>query len=90
MTDACAQAVVWIGVAGVVPREGCELLSAGEGAFVNFLTLARSEAEYRAKVVGALLHYRLELLEVEDVRVLSASDKPSEDILAIATDLELN
>ncbi len=90
MAEASDQAVVWIGVAGVVPREGCELLSAGEGAFINFLTLASSEAEYRAKVVGALVYYRLELLEFEDVRALSQSDRPSEDILAIAAELELN
>jgi len=90
MTEAGTQAVVWIGVAGVVPREGCELLSAGEGAFVNFLTLASSEAEFRAKVVGALIYYRLELLEFKDVRAMSESDRPSEDILGIAAELELN
>ena len=82
------QTVVWIGVAGVVPRNGCELLSADEGAYINFLTLASGEAEYRAKVVGALDHYRLELLEFEDIRPLSESDEPSEDILAIAAELE--
>jgi hypothetical protein len=52
--------VVWIGVVGVVPQEGCELLAPHEGAFVNFLTLASSDSEYRAKVSGALSSYSLD------------------------------
>jgi hypothetical protein len=52
---------VWIAVVGVVPREGCELLEADEGAYINFLTLAGSETECRANVSGALSYYRLEL-----------------------------
>ena len=79
---------VWIGVAGVVPRSGCELLSIDKGAYVNFLTLANNEAEYRAKVAGALRHYCLELVEFEDVRPFSASDNPSEEILSIAEELQ--
>ena len=85
-----AEVKVWIGVVGVIPREGCELLSPDKGAFVNFLTLASSDSEYRAKVTGALSHYRLELLEFEDVRPLSVSDMPSKEILAIAAELEEN
>ena len=88
MAEPVIQARVWIGVAGVVPRDGCDLLSAQEGAFVNFLTLASSESEYRAKVSGALSHYHLELLEFQEVRPLSESDNPSQDILAIAAELE--
>jgi hypothetical protein len=88
MAELAVQAVVWIGVAGVVPREGCGLLSAHEGAFINFLTLASSESEYRAEVSGALSHYGLELLEFQDVRPFSYSDNPSQDILAIAAELE--
>jgi len=81
-------AVVWIGVVGVVPREGCDLLSPDKGAFVNFLTLATSEPEYRAKVVGALSDYRLDLVEFQDVRPFSRSEEPSEEILLIAAELE--
>ena len=66
------------------------MLSPQTGAFVNFLTLATSESEYRAKVVGALSHYRLDLLEFQNVRPLSASDEPSAEILAIAAELEEN
>ncbi len=59
MGSEATDAVVWIGMVGMVPREGCELLSPDEGAYVNFLTLASSDSEYRAKVMGALSHYRV-------------------------------
>lgn len=85
-----ADAVVWIGVVGVVPRVGCELIPPDEGAYTNFLTLARSEAEYRAKAIGALSYYQLDLLEFENVRPFSQSDDPSEEIMAIAAELETN
>jgi hypothetical protein len=88
MQPDAADEVVWIGVVGVVPREGCELLSPDEGAYTNFLTLARGDSEYRAKVIGALFYYQLELLEFENVRPFSWSDTPSEEILAIAVKLE--
>src|SRR3954471_20075010 len=81
---------VWIGLVGVIPREGCQLLPANEGAFVNFLTLATNESEYRAKVTGALFHYCLELLEIEEVRPFSPDEKPSSEILSIAAELEKN
>jgi len=88
MESDATDAVVWIGIVGIVPREGCELLSPAEGAYVNFLTLANSDSEYRAKVKGVLSFYRVELLEFENVRPLSAFDSPSEEILAIAAELE--
>ncbi|HJT68797.1 MAG TPA: hypothetical protein VJ731_01285 [Terriglobales bacterium] len=85
-----SEAVVWIGVVGVVARTGCELISPDEGAYTNFLTLARSDSEYRAKVIGALSYYQLELLGFENVRPFSESDGSSEEIMAIAAELELN
>ena len=88
MGEKSEQTQVWIAVVGVAPREGCELLSVNEGAYINFLTLASSEAEYRAKVAGALGYYCLELLEFEDVRPFSRSDGSSEEIVLIAEELE--
>ena len=88
MGEKSEQTQVWIAVVEVAPREGCELLSVNEGAFINFLTLARSEAEYRAKVAGALGYYCLELLEFEHVRPFSMSDGSSEEIVSIAEELE--
>jgi hypothetical protein len=88
MAEVKHHAVVWIGVVGVVPQEGCELLSPQKGAFINFLTLARSESEYRAKVLGALSSYRLNAVEFEHVRPFSDSDNPSQEILSIAAELD--
>jgi len=88
--ETVADAVVWIGVVGVVPRLGCELIAPDEGAYTNFLTLARSDSEYRAKVIGALSYYQLELLEFENVRPFSESDGSSEEIVAMAAELEKN
>ena len=88
MAEVTYHAVVWIGVVGVVPQQGCELLAPQDGAFINFLTLASSESEYRAKVSGALSSYRLDPMEFEDVRPFSESDNPSQEILSIAAELE--
>jgi hypothetical protein len=79
---------VWIGVAGVTARIKCELLSEGVGAYINFLTLAANEAEYRAKLAGALDHYELQLFELLNVRPFSRSDGSSEEIQSIAEELE--
>ena len=79
---------VWIGVAGVIPVMGCELLAANEGAYINFLTLATSGSEYRTKLERTLNHYRLQLLELLDVRPFSLSDSSSEEIQTIAKELE--
>ncbi len=81
---------VWIGLAGVIPREGCELLSPHEGAFVSFLTLARSEQEYRAKLTGVLSYYGLELFDLESIEPLSLRIDPPQEIVAIARELEQN
>ena len=69
-------ALVWIGVVGIAPRDGCELLAPNEGAFINFLTLASSDSECRAKVRVALSIIASIRLEFEDVRPLSDSDSP--------------
>jgi hypothetical protein len=70
------------------PVNGVKCYPPNEGAFVNFLTLASSESEYRYKLTGALTHYRLELQGLEDVRPLSESDGASEEIMLIASELE--
>jgi hypothetical protein len=88
MAEVTYNGVVWIGVVGVVPQERCELLAPQEEAFINFLTLASSESEYRAKVSSALSPYRLDPMEFEDVRPFSESDNPSQEILSIAAELE--
>lgn len=86
--DAIPQKRVWIAVAGVVPHDGCELLDLDKGAYVNFLTLAADEAEYRSKLEFTLRDYRLDLLELCDVRPFSLSEDPAEEIVAIADELQ--
>ena len=76
MAELTYHAVVWIGVVGVVHQEGCELLAPQQGAFINFLTLASSEGEYRAKVSGALSSYRLDAMEFEDGRPFRCPTTP--------------
>ena len=49
MAEVTYHAVVWIGAVRVAPQDGCELLAPNEGAFINFLTLASSDSEYRAQ-----------------------------------------
>jgi hypothetical protein len=88
MSRVTSHTQVWIGLARVVPLEWCEMLSPDEGAFVNFLTLASSESEYRYKLTGTLAHYRLDLQGLEDVRPLAESDGASEEIMSIALELE--
>ena len=90
MDSESADAVVWIGLVTVVPREACELLSANKEAYVNFLALAKSDSEYRAKVMGALSYYGLELLQFENTRPLKMTEDLSEDILEIAEELGKN
>jgi hypothetical protein len=88
MADITYHAVVWIGIVDVVPQDGCELIAPDEGAFINFLTLASNDSEFRAKVSCALSSYRLDPLEFGKVRPLSGADNPSQEILSIAAELE--
>jgi hypothetical protein len=81
---------VWIGLAGVIPRGGCDLLSPDQGAFVSFLTLARSEEEYRAKLTVVLNYYGLDLFDLESVEPLSLRIDPPEEIVTSARELEQN
>lgn len=78
---------VWAGLIGVVPREGCTLLTGNDGAYVHVLTFATNEAEYRTKVGAAMNHYCLDITEMEDV-VPFAQLSASEELKALAEELE--
>ncbi len=43
------------------------MLAPGKGAYVNVLTWAESESDYRNKVVPVMKHYGLDVLEMTDV-----------------------
>jgi len=79
---------VWMARIVVVPREGCDLLDAATGAYVNVLTLATNETECRLKIHAAMNDYYLEVLEVENVFSFSESSDASARITAIAQELE--
>lgn len=72
----------------VAPAAECDLLEAGEGAYVNVLTLATGETECRTKVATAMSHYRLQVVDVEDVFLFSEASNVSNELMAIAEELE--
>jgi len=72
----------------VVPREGCDLLEADKGAYVNGLTLAASQAECQTKVIAAMNHYDFEVVKVEDVFLFSDSSNASQTLATIAAELK--
>jgi hypothetical protein len=86
--DQLGKLEVWMARIAVVPREGCDLLKPDKGAYVNVLTLAASRAECHLKVSTAMNDYLLEVLEVEDVSLFSDSSGASEELAAIAQELE--
>jgi len=79
---------VWMARIIVVPREGCGLLGADKGAYVNVLTLATNEVECRTKITAAMNHYEFEVVEVDDVLLFSDSPNTSESLATIADELE--
>ena len=72
----------------VVPREECELLEDGKGAYVNVLTLAMSNTECRNKVRAAMNDYYFEVVTIEDVFLFSDALNVSVELTAIAEELE--
>jgi hypothetical protein len=57
---------IWIGLAEVVPSEGCRLLGEAQGAFVNVLAWAISGRDFYAKVDKAVAGLELKLTDLED------------------------
>jgi hypothetical protein len=58
---------IWIGMAEVRPFEDSKLLEGASGAFVNVLTWAATEDEFRAKARTLMDHLHLDLTEIEHV-----------------------
>ncbi|MGO9084479.1 MAG: hypothetical protein ACLQBK_04570 [Candidatus Sulfotelmatobacter sp.] len=72
----------------VAPSEECDLLEGDKGAYVNVLTLATNETECRTKVAAAMDHYRLQVVDVEDVFLFSDASNVSDELIVIAEELE--
>ncbi len=62
---------IWIGLVGVTPQPGNNLLGDAKGAYVNVLASATSAAKYTTKVKGALKEIGLNLIEIDDLEPLS-------------------
>jgi hypothetical protein len=62
---------VWIGLVGVRPRPGNDLLSDAKGAYVNALALANSRSEYISIVREELGSMNFDVFEVEAPEPLS-------------------
>jgi hypothetical protein len=63
-------------------------LDPDKGAYVNVLTLATNGTECRTKIGSAMSHYRLEVVEVEDVLLFSDVSNASAKLVAIAQELD--
>ena len=86
--DELGKPEVWMARIAVAPREGCDLLDADKGAYVNVLTLAVNEAECRIKIAAAMNDYHLEVVEVAGVSPFSCSPGAAEELVTIAQELE--
>ena len=64
---------IWIGLVGVVPRQGSNTLSGGQakGAFVNALAYVSDEEEYKIAVQRAASELALDAFEYEDIETFS-------------------
>lgn len=66
------QKEVWIGLLGVKPKPGNDLLSPGAlGAYVQTLAWASSEKDFLSEIIIALNHLRFELDEYSDLETMN-------------------
>ena len=66
-----ARKEIWIGLVGVTPRPGNNLIGDAKGAYVNVLASAKSASEYTDKVERALDEVGLNLIEIENPEPLA-------------------
>jgi hypothetical protein len=90
--SASPPASVWIGLAEVAELPGEDLLDGAPGAFVNVLTTAATDAEYREKVRAAFDEAGFVLIEWSGVPPEPLSERQlratvSDDLLALADEV---
>ncbi len=66
---------VWIGLAHVRPFANNALLGDGSGAFVPVVGLAQNAEELSTLAATLLYHHQFEVVEVEDIELLSTRMK---------------
>ncbi len=86
--DLVADREIWIGLVTIVPMPDCELLTHDKGAFVNILTYASDEEEYRVKVKHAMAYYRLCVTAIEELRCVAEGGLSDEGLIQIAKELK--
>ncbi len=79
--------IPWVGLVEVKEEPGSDALGGAEGAFVNVLSLARCEDDYRESVREWLGRYGLRLVEARDIESL-ASRKMRDGIAVEIENLE--
>lgn len=62
---------VWVGLLVLFACSDCDVIEPQKGAYVNVLTWATSESEYRRKVLPVMKHYGLEVSEINQVEPLT-------------------
>jgi hypothetical protein len=70
MTGAAKQP--WVGLIGLKPRPGNEILGSAQGAYVYMLALATDERDFRKAVLVSLEEFGFGLEEMDEVEPFSA------------------
>jgi len=74
---------VWIGLVDVHPVPGNRIFGDDPGAYSNVISLAGSEAEYRARVTCAMEELGLEVITIENVEPFDRA-VADPDLIALA------
>jgi hypothetical protein len=74
---------IWIGLAEVIPLEGCTALGGSKGAYVNVMAWAEDAAQFRGMLERNLGQLKLALADMRDpepweVRSTSSAELPEE------------
>jgi len=82
---------MWIGLLEVSPLEDAEVLSGVSGAFVNVVTWASSETQFREKAKIVMDKLKLAIMDVEDAGpIANRGVLKSEELLDIFARVESN
>ncbi len=82
---------IWIGLLEVSPREDAEVLRDVSGAFVNVVTWASNEAQFRKKAKIVMDKLKMAIMDVEDAEpIANRGVLENAELLDIAARVESN
>jgi hypothetical protein len=82
---------MWIGLVEVSPQEDAEVLLDVSGAFVNVVTWASNEAQFREKAKIVMDKLKLAIMDVEDAEpIANRGVLENEELLDIVARVENN